>query len=196
MSLSAREKFIAMVSNDRLKKSEAIIILEGDGLNRVAEGARLYKDGWAPLVVISGGIDKPPHSLPAKQMLPALLSFGVPERAIFLEERSMNTREQAVEIMKLVKERKWRSIILVASHYHQYRSYLTFLKAMNEAGLKISIIVAPERNLSWFADEQDAGGRRVDVLETEFEKIETYKASGHIVSFEEAIEYQEWKENN
>jgi uncharacterized SAM-binding protein YcdF (DUF218 family) len=194
MSLSIREKFIVLVSNDTLKKSDAIIILEGDGLNRLSHGAFLFKEHWAPTVVISGGINKPPHSLPAKEMLPELLKFGVAEGSILLEEKSMNTREQAVEIIKLAKDKKWQSIIIVASHYHQYRAYLTFLKGMEEVGLKISIINSPARDLKWFKGDESAGGKRADILEKEFEKIEEYSLKGHIASFEDAVEYQKWKE--
>ncbi len=194
MSLSEREKFIALVSNDTLKKSDAIVILEGDGFNRISHGAFLFKNGWAPLIVISGGIDKPPHSLPAKVMLPELLKLGIKESSVLLEEKSMNTREQAVEIMKMVKEKNWKSIIIVASHYHQYRAYLTFLKGMKEAGLDILIINSPARDLKWFEDDEKASGKRVDVLEREFEKIEEYSLKGHIASFEDVILYQIWKE--
>lgn len=194
MSLSEREKFIALISNDTLKKSDAIIILEGDGFNRISHGAFLFKNNWAPLIVISGGIDKPPHSLPAKVMLPELLKFGLKENSVLLEDRSMNTREQAIEIMKLAKERDWKSIIMVASHYHEYRAYLTFLKGMQEVGLKISIINSPARDLKWFEDDESAGGKRADVLEKEFEKIDEYALKGHVVSFREAIDYQLFKE--
>lgn len=196
MTLSTREKFVILISNDTLKKSDAIIILEGDGLNRIRWAGELFKNKWAPKVVISGGIDKKPHSIPAGEMFQSLLDEGVPQESILLEEKSLNTREQGVEIMKMVKDRNWKSIILAASHYHQYRAYLTFLKTMYEANLKISIINSPVRDLPWFQSSEEAGGKRFDILEKEFEKIEKYgKEMGHQATFEEAIDYQIWKEN-
>ena len=191
--MTPEQQFFCIIANDSLKKSDAIIILEGDGLMRIPEGARLYKEGWAPVVVISGGISNPPHSIPAKEMLPHLKSAGVPVDAIILEEQSMHTRDQGVEIMKLAKEKNWQSIIIVASHYHQYRAYLTFLKALEESRLILNIISAPVRDLPWF--QNDEHGRRIDFLDAEMKRIELYRLNGHIASYEDALKYQEWKES-
>ena len=191
--MTDQEKFICIISNDRLKKSDAIIILEGDGFNRIAQGAKLFKEGWAPFVIISGGVVNPPHSIPAQDMLSHLIEAGVPENNIILEEKSLNTRDQGVEIMKLANEKKWKRIIIVASHYHQYRAYLTFLKAMRDSGSTLEIINAPARDLLWFSNDEQ--GMRFDLLKGEFERIHAYAQKGHIASFEDALEYQKWKES-
>ncbi len=192
--MTPREQFIAVISNDTLKKADAIVILEGDGLARIPEAARLYKEGWAPLVVISGGIKNPPHSITASEMLPAVVAAGVPASAVVLEEKSQHTRDQAVELAALCQARGWSRLIIVASHYHQYRAYLTLLKGLIEAGLErtVQLINAPARSLPWFA--QDAQGKRIDLLAGEFERLELYAPKGHLATFEDAILYQEWKE--
>ncbi|MBI2030706.1 YdcF family protein [Candidatus Kaiserbacteria bacterium] len=195
--LSAQERYIAVIGNDMLRKADVIVILEGDNLARLPQGAALYQDGWAPLVVLSGGIDKADyHSIPSSRMLPHLLEIGVPREAVELEEKSMHTRDQAVEITRIARERDWKTIIIVASHYHQYRAYLTFLKRLQEEGLdrQVVLINAPARDLPWFSMD-DQQGRRIDVLEGEFERIEKYREMGHIASYESALEYQEWKES-
>lgn len=194
--LSAQEKYLAVVTNDTLRHADVIVILEGDNLARLPQGAKLYKEGWAPLVVLSGGIEKVDyHSIPSRKMLPHLVALGVPEGTIELEEKSMHTRDQAVEITRIAEERGWKTIIIVASHYHQYRAYLTFLKRLQEEGLdrQIMLINAPTRDLPWFSKDQQ--GRRIDLLEGEFERIEKYREMGHIASYESALEYQEWKES-
>jgi uncharacterized SAM-binding protein YcdF (DUF218 family) len=187
------EKFICTTSNDFLRKSDVIIILEGDGFARISEGARLFKEEFAPLVLISGGVNNPPHSYTASEMLPKLIEAGVPRSSTMLEEKSLNTRDQAVNVMELARGLRWKRIIIVASHYHQYRAYLTFLKAMREYNLELEIINSPVRNLPWFS--KDDPERRIDLLEKEFERIDKYKHMGHLASFEEALEYQEWKES-
>ena len=179
--------FITLVSNDPLRKGEAIVLLEGDGFARVDETARLFKEGYAPNV-FSGIADNPDYgSFPLSVVKPKLLAAGIPENAIIHEDQSTNTREQAVEIMKLVEKHGWKTILLVASHYHQYRAFLTFLQAMKESNLNIDIINAPARNLSWI--EQTPWGRRIDLLEAEFERIDKYRELGHIASYEEAVKY-------
>ena len=191
--MTPKDQFICLIANDALVRADAIIILEGDGLSRISQGARLYKEGWAPLVVISGGVKNPPHSITASEMLPHLIRAGVPEQAVEVEEKSQNTWEQGIVMMKIAKERGWQSVIIVASHYHQYRAFLTFLRAMQEGGQKIVISNAPARDLAWFAE--DAQGRRIDLLAGEFDRIEKYRTQGNIASYEDAISYLEWKES-
>ena len=195
--MSPKEQYLCVIANDILKKADAIIILEGDGVSRVAQGAKLYKEGWAPLVVISGGLARSEynHSIPAAEMKPVLLEAGVPEDAIVLEEISWHTRGQAEEVVKMTQARGWKRILIVASHYHQYRAYLTFFKVIQEMGLerKLELINAPARQLPWFT--KDEQGRRIDLLAAEFDRIDLYREKGHIASYEDAITYQEWKES-
>jgi uncharacterized SAM-binding protein YcdF (DUF218 family) len=191
--ITERERFIVLVGNDRLVPGDAIILLEGDGKARVGTCVRLFEAGLAPRIVASGGMDQPAGGCRHSRFLKEdLLLAGIPEQAILVEDRSRHTRDQAVEVMALARAQGWRRILLVATHYHQYRAYLTFLKAMDEAGLELEILNAPARDPNWFEDP--GWGRRIDLLESELEKIETYSAMGHLASFARAIAYQEWKE--
>ena len=54
--LTEREMFISLVDNDLICESDAIVLLEGDGLNRFRHAIQLFKNGLAPLIVFSGGI--------------------------------------------------------------------------------------------------------------------------------------------
>lgn len=188
--MTARERFICVISSQPLKTADAIVLLEGDYLNRVPEAARLYKEGWAPLVVISGGLDNPPRSVTASRLLPHVVEQGVPRDAILLEETSRHTREQADEVVGLARSRAWRRIILVASHYHQYRAFLTFFRALKAAGLErqVEIISAPVR-LPWFAGKASGEDVRIALLDDEFEKISQYGRQEDLGGFEDALSY-------
>lgn len=192
-NMTPREKLIALVDNDGLKKSDAIVLLEGDGLNRYEKAVNLYKQGWAPKIVFSGGIiDYEYGSFPFTDVLPHILIQGIPEADIIHEDKSLNTREQAVEVVKIALQNGWKRLILVATHEHQYRAYLTFLREVIDAKSGILLFNAPVRNLTWFTE--NPWGRRFDRLEQEFNRIEKYSQSGHLATFEEAIKYQQWKE--
>lgn len=185
-------EIMALVDNQRLKKSDAIILLTGDGFYRVKKAVELYKHKWAEFIVISGGVSNVTYgSFPAIAFERKLLKARIEESKIILEKASQNTWQQAVNVMKLIKNKNWRRIILVASNYHQYRAYLTFIKAMLDAGLMIEIINAPAE-LAWFKKEK--WGRRIDLLDKEFQKIEQYSKNEHIVSFKDLSNYQIWKE--
>lgn len=56
------------------------------------------------------------------------MNAGVPTSAVIHEDRSLNTKEQAVEVVRMAIKNSWKRLVLVASHEHQYRAYLTFLR--------------------------------------------------------------------
>lgn len=192
-SFSDREKFIVLLSNDFIVKSDAIVILEGDGEFRVAKAAELYKKGFARNVVFSGGLDKPQSGAYTFKKLEAkIVSQGIPKEIVIVEAESTNTRQQAEEVLKLCKIHKWESIILVASHYHQYRAFLTFLKHIEEENFSLIIHNAPSNKIPWFS--KNTWGKRIDLLEIEFNKINEYQDLGHVSNFSNAIKYFKWKE--
>ncbi len=192
--MTSREKLIALVDNDGIKKSDAIVLLEGDGFNRYAKAVNLYKQGWAPKIIFSGGITNYEYgSFPFSDILPNILIQGILKSDILHEDKSLNTREQAVEVVKIALRSNWKRLILVATHEHQYRAYLTFLREVIDKKTGIIIYNSPVRNLPWFTD--NPWGKRIDRLVNEFDKIEKYSKSGHLASFEEAIDYQKWKED-
>jgi uncharacterized SAM-binding protein YcdF (DUF218 family) len=193
MELTTREKFIILIDNERIKKSDAIILLEGDGFARLDKVCELFFQNWANKVVVSGGILDPSYgSFPYDILIPKLLTLGIPENDIIIDGNSKNTKEQSVEVIKIAKENNWKRIILVASNYHKYRAYLTFLKEVLTEYPTLELINSAVRDLLWF--EETGWGKRFDLLLEEFKKIETYKLKGHIATYEQALEYQKWKE--
>lgn len=191
--MTDRERFIALVDSDSIRVSDAIILLEGDGFNRCGQVLELYKKGYAKNVVFSGGVSDPLYgSFPLSKILPILTKGGIPKARVIHESTSRNTREQAVEVIKLANSLGWKRIILVASNYHQYRAYLTFLRIALNLGQKIIIYNAPAGDLSWF--KKTGWGTRFDLLDQEFSKIIKYSKLSHLATFKEAISYQRWKE--
>jgi uncharacterized SAM-binding protein YcdF (DUF218 family) len=193
MKISEREKFIILVDNDIIKKADAIVLLEGDGLNRCKQAVSLYKYKFSNKIVFSGGItDANYGSLPAEFVLPELNKLGVKQEHIIIEDKSQNTREQAEEVIKISLNHNWKKIILVATHNHQYRAFLTFLKVINDLKYNLIIYNAPAKELEWFSNS--GYGTRFDQIENEFIRIDKYTKIGHLATFEEGIKYQQWKE--
>ncbi|SEW15367.1 MULTISPECIES: YdcF family protein [unclassified Prevotella] len=191
--ITDREKILAIVDNDCLTPSDAIILLEGDGFDRFRQAVSLYKQGMASKIVFSGNIvDYDYGSYPFSEILPLMLKEGMPEQDIIHEDKSLNTREQAVEVVRMAQEYGWKKLILVASHEHQYRAYLTFLREVLDTKSGITLYNAPARNLKWFEDK--GWGTRFNRLQAEIDRIERYSAMGHLATAEEVIDYQKWKE--
>lgn len=183
-----------IVNTDAVKKADAIILLEGDGYHRVESAVRMYTEGFAPVIVVSGGaVHQGSFTVPAPALAEKIVRAGIPQRRVIVEAESRSTREQAVAVMKIARENKWKKIILVASAFHQVRAYLTFLQAMKEMHMKFVIFNAPVRGLPWFR-ETSSERTRIALLASEMEKINVYAKKGHIASFSEMFAYERWKE--
>ena len=192
--LSDREIIMAIVGNDCLTKSDAAILLEGDGLFRFNKAVDLYKQGKVAKIVFSGNIiDKDYGSFPFEEIRPYILQAGVPEEDLIHEDVSTNTREQAVQVVKMAMEKGWKKLALIASHEHQYRAYLTFLREVLDTKSGIILYNTPVRNLNWFIDS--GWGIRFERLNAEFDRIERYSEMGHLATAQEVVEYQKWKES-
>lgn len=191
--LTAREKFIALINSDMIVSADAIILLEGDGTNRVRTAAQLYTAGLANKIVFTGGAVQYEYgSFPKEVVIPKLLELGIKECDIVIDDKSMHTQAQAEEIVRYALGAGWRRIILIASPDHQYRAYLTFLRSILDKYPELILINAPATNLQWFSDQ--GWKTQFERLDQEFERIDKYSALGHLASYEEAIEYQIWKE--
>jgi uncharacterized SAM-binding protein YcdF (DUF218 family) len=91
-------------------------------------GANLYRAGKAPKIIVSGGrIDWKGSGSPESEDLTKLLvRMGVPQADIIPEANSFNTRDNAVNIQKILTERGFKSILLVTSAMHMPRSLAIF----------------------------------------------------------------------
>jgi uncharacterized SAM-binding protein YcdF (DUF218 family) len=108
--------------------------------DRVLYAAKLYKDGAAPSIILSGGnlgFSKNLAATPAQEMQDLLELTGVPEEAVWLQTESQNTYEDALYSSRILRENGFEEIILVTSAMHMPRAKALF----EEQG--ISVIPAP-----------------------------------------------------
>lgn len=95
-----------------------------DGLVRLIEGIRLHKTAPGTKLILSGGIGNDPVS-DAELMSDLAISLGISENEIILENKSMNTFEEALFIKPIVKDEKF---LLVTSALHMPRAMALFKK--------------------------------------------------------------------
>lgn len=100
----------------------------GEAGDRVLFAGHLFRQEKAPIVictsgVATGGLARRP---PAEDMAELLVAIGVPEDAILLETESGNTREHAVHLAPLLRERGFKRAILVTSALHMPRAVGVF----------------------------------------------------------------------
>jgi uncharacterized SAM-binding protein YcdF (DUF218 family) len=95
-------------------------------------GIRLYEEGAAPLLVLSGG---GAGAIPEAEIMRRLaLSRGVPETALLSEPLSRDTLENALETARLLRGRGCSSVLLVSDRAHLPRAALLF----RLAGLRVA----------------------------------------------------------
>lgn len=120
--------------NHALEKADAILVLCSHDLLVAERGAQLLLDGFAPLLVFSGGlgsITKAMWSKPeADQFAEIAIRMGVPEERIPIENRSTNTGENVLFTRQLLAEKaiNIEKFIVVQKPYMERRSYATFRK--------------------------------------------------------------------
>ena len=112
------------VVDEAPQASDAIVILGDDNYygERAARAAELFKEGLAPRIIASGRYLRPYASI-AELEEHDLTDDGVPAGSIArLAHHAENTRDEAIEISRLIAARGWKRILLVTSNYHTRRS--------------------------------------------------------------------------
>lgn len=98
--------------------------------DRLLYGAKLYQDGAADVVLVTGGSIEwltPEGIGPEANDMSALMELlGVPRRALWQEAKSRNTYENALYSRQMLSEAGMDSIILVTSAMHMPRSVPLF----------------------------------------------------------------------
>jgi len=111
---------------DVIKSSDAIVVISGGETElRVKEGTRLFAQGIAPVMIMSGAA-RDAGTSNAETMRDIAVSLGVPVEKILLEPNAKDTIGNAKYVAELIDQNQIHSIVLVTSPYHQRRAYLTF----------------------------------------------------------------------
>jgi len=133
---------------DPLQKADVIFVLAGTRAERLLEGYNLYKEGYAPLIVLSPGrveagevllksqgIRFPSESEVARD---ALVQLGVPATAIQVPDGSVdNTAQEANLLRARVQSHGWKRVIVVTSKFHTRRAGFAFQRGLEGTGATV-----------------------------------------------------------
>jgi len=119
--------------NDKVYEADVILIfgnkVETNGQvskrlkSRLDEGVELFKQGKAPLIIVSGGFGKEGFD-EAIVMKEYLLEQGVPKKAIIEDQNGINTYQTAKNLVEIAKDKNIESLIIVTQYYHVLRAKL------------------------------------------------------------------------
>jgi uncharacterized SAM-binding protein YcdF (DUF218 family) len=164
-----------------LEKSDCIFVL-GSHDTRVAErGAERYLQGWAPLLIMSGGLGRLTREswteTEAARFARIAISKGVPAEAILVEDQSTNTGENILFTQQLLEQKGLapESFILVQKPYMERRTYATFMKQW--PGKKICV-TSPRISLEDYPTESLPMERVIQVMVGDTQRIRLYAEKG------------------
>lgn len=89
---------------------------------RLDEAARLYNEGYASYIIVSGAQGNDEEISEAASMKMYLLSRGITEEHILLEDNSFNTYQNLVNSQKIMKDKGLKTAIIVSNASHIRRA--------------------------------------------------------------------------
>ena len=172
--------------NQPLERADAILVLCSYDTAVAKRGAQLFLEGWAPLLIFSGGlgaITKRLWSEPeADQFARIAVGMGVPADRILIENRSTNTGENVQFTRELLAARGLdpATFILVQKPYMERRSYATFMKRWPE---KRAIVTSPQVSfddyLARYSNDALSPDEVVAIMVGDLQRIRLYPALGY-----------------
>jgi uncharacterized SAM-binding protein YcdF (DUF218 family) len=158
-----------LVTEQPVAKADLVLVLSGETLLRVPEGARIYHEGYAAKILLTKelkprglddllrlGIRFPESQESGISILEAL---HVPRSAILtIEERADSTRAEMQTVAGFLKSHPMKSMIMVTSKSHTTRAYKIFSTGL---GPGVRLIMHPVPNdpfdpTRWWHDRTDA----------------------------------------
>lgn len=130
-------------------KTQAIVVLGAAQYNgkpspalqaRLAHAYELWRDGWAPLVVVTGGRRPGDRYTEATSGYDYLRARGVPDSAILKEVQGGSTYESLAASARFLRARGMHTVLLVSDDYHSAR----LLAIAGEVDLRAYVSPAPD----------------------------------------------------
>lgn len=167
--------------NLELVKSECILALGSHDLRVAERTAELYLQGFAPLVIMSGGLGNFTQEIwtekEADKFATIAIKKGVPEEAILIENNSTNTGENILFTQKLLHKKRLnpQSFIVVQKPYMERRSYATFKKHWPDKKL---FVTSPQISFEEYPTEEIPMDTVINIMVGDLQRIKLYPEKG------------------
>lgn len=186
-------KLQELIESEPLREFDVVVWLQGDRFDRGKKVVELFLNGYSGSIVLTGnniltgkGARLGEENVSLTEMKSWLEKKGIENDCVVIDDKSMNTSDQALNVISLALKNNWRSIALVGSPYHQMRAFLTFIKKANQLGWTGDIYNQPAA-----IDKFDIpGGRNKtsdEIFYEELDKMDRYKAD--VATIGEGLNY-------
>ncbi|HXV97184.1 MAG TPA: YdcF family protein [Anaerolineae bacterium] len=164
-----------------LEKADCILVQGSHDLRVAERGAQLFLEGWAPLLIFSGGLgnltagiwDEPE----ADKFARVARQMGVPAEHILIENQSTNTGENVQFTRQLLAEHRLdpHKFIAVQKPYMERRTYATFRKVWPQ---KEVIVTSPQISFDAYPTAEISQGRVIHIMVGDLQRIKLYPEKG------------------
>jgi uncharacterized SAM-binding protein YcdF (DUF218 family) len=161
--------------------SDCILVLGSHDLRVAERGAELYLEGWAPILIFSGGLGNVTKGIwkdpEADRFARIALDRGVPAEAIFIENKSSNTGENILFTQQLLEDKGLHphTFLLVQKPYMERRSYATFKKHWPDKEL---IVTSPQISFEDYPTKEIPLEKVINIMVGDLQRIKIYPARG------------------
>lgn len=137
---------LARAAGEPLRRADAIVVLGRELVDdaptpvfraRLDHGLRLWREGWAPRLVVSGGLTGRATRSEAAAGRDFLLEMGAPPAAVSIEDRSRHTLENLFNVRETLRAEGLARIVLVSDPLHLARA------AALARGLALDVCCSP-----------------------------------------------------
>lgn len=168
-----------------LEPADAILVLCSHDKKVAERGAQLFLEGWAPLLIFSGGLGVITSSMwsqpEADQFAEIAIQLGVPQDKILIENQSTNTGENILFTRSLLAQKQIdpQKFILVQKPYMERRSFATFRKFWPEKELVVtSPQVSFDQYLKSYANSALSSDDVISIMVGDLQRIKLYPERG------------------
>jgi uncharacterized SAM-binding protein YcdF (DUF218 family) len=164
-----------------LEKADCILALGSHDLRVAERAAQLYLQGWAPILILSGGLGNFTKDMwtetEADQFAAIAISMGVPEASILAENKSTNTGENILFTQRLLAQKNLdpQSFIVVQKPYMERRSYATFKQHWPHKKL---VVTSPQISFEDYPTEDIPLESVINIMVGDLERIKIYPGKG------------------
>lgn len=138
-------------SKEGCKSADAIVAISGgDTPARTTEAIKLYKNGWANVLIFSGAAADKSGPSNARVMRDQAIEAGVPQSAIIIDEKSETTAENASSTAEIFTSNNIASAILVTSAYHERRAMLEFEARTDGVAMRSHPVAEDKQWSAWW----------------------------------------------
>ncbi len=174
--------------NQPLEKADVLLVLGSHDLRVPEYAAKLYADGYAPLVVASGGMAHNNDLLKtgwskteAKMFKNVMVRNGVPENRILVENEATNTGDNFAFSKKVLDNvgMPFHSAIVVTKPYMERRAFATGVRQWpNETIIVTSPPMSFEDYFSHYVNQETSPETVLNIMMGDLQRIEAYGKNG------------------